>query len=165
MDPYKTRSKLSCHFLEITHIISSLHLKDCLIYSLKLKKILLLFLWCYIWFSLFNSAPSVCVCVKLVKQTMLVFLRVPPILKPCVRGRRLALSVLKVTRFQTWASWRLNPGVVWGFGSENVPRVHHYWVTTVSAWAGARAKPGCIRTGPEAVHCQGEGPQTECRIL
>lgn len=49
VEHYKTRSKLSCHFLEITHIISLLHVKDLkkkigLIYFLKLKKILLLFL-------------------------------------------------------------------------------------------------------------------------
>lgn len=45
----------------------------------------------------------------------------------------------------------------WSFWSENVPRDHHYWVTTVSVWAGIWAKWGCTRTGPEAVHCQGRG--------
>ena len=45
------------------------------------------------------------------------------------------------------------------FGSETVPRVPHYWVTTVSAWAVVWARFGCIRTCPRAVQCQGDRAQ------
>lgn len=46
-----------------------------------------------------------------------------------------------------------------GLGSESVPRVCHYWVTTVSVWAVVSARQARIRTGPGAAQCQGGGSQ------
>lgn len=170
-DHYKTRWKISCHLIKIKHIVSSLHvktLKNKYVWSTiknkrRMAAIPLLMPGLICWFSPFSNTLSECVWIS---QTNHASVPAGPLNRVC--GRRLALSEQKVTRFQTWASWQLNPGVVWGLLELLVwkcPQSPSLLSDNCFSLGWGLGQARLHQDGPRGCSLSGEGPLTECRIL